>query len=185
MFKKILVALDSGDTCYGLFDKALALAQATEASLILFSALTAGEDGGMPSPYELVGFPIGMSDSGWDRYQQRYRAYEARELAKLRNFVKRAMAAGIEAEFAQTSGVPGRAICDRAKACRTDLIMVGSHRRLGIQALLLGSVSDYVVHHAPCSVMVVHNQATTRVAAGTSKKQTSSTQKEIYHVDSR
>ncbi len=195
MFKRILVALDSGDTCYALFDKALALAQATGASLILFSALNAEEDASVPSAYALVGYPIGINDSAWNNYQQRYKAYEARELAKLRNFVKRAKTAGIQAEFAQTSGLPGQAICDRAKACRVDLVMVGSHRRLGIKELLLGSVSNYVMHHAPCSVMVVHNQSTTRLTTGISNSQTSNSQtsnlqasnlqKEIYHVDSR
>ena len=33
--------------------------------------------------------------------------------------------------------------------------MVGSHGRTGIRELLLGSVSNYVLHHALCSVLVV------------------------------
>jgi len=31
-----------------------------------------------------------------------------------------------------------------------------SHGRTGLRELFLGSVSNYVLHHAPCSVMVVH-----------------------------
>jgi len=36
-----------------------------------------------------------------------------------------------------------------------DLIVVGSHGRTGIDRMLLGSVSEYVISHAPCAVLVV------------------------------
>jgi nucleotide-binding universal stress UspA family protein len=36
-----------------------------------------------------------------------------------------------------------------------DLIIMGSHGRTGLRKLLLGSVSSYVVAHAPCSVLLV------------------------------
>lgn len=51
-------------------------------------------------------------------------------------------------------GPPGHVIVDMAKACRADLVAVGS-RGLGMVAgFLLGSISHYVVRHAPCSVLV-------------------------------
>jgi nucleotide-binding universal stress UspA family protein len=51
-------------------------------------------------------------------------------------------------------GSPGHVIVDMAKACRADLVAVGS-RGLGMVAgFLLGSISHYVVRHAPCSVLV-------------------------------
>jgi len=52
---------------------------------------------------------------------------------------------------------PGAAIVSEAKAWNADLIIVGSHGHGIFGRVLLGSVSDYVIHHAPCSVMVVRS----------------------------
>ena len=38
---------------------------------------------------------------------------------------------------------------------KADLIVLGSRGLSGIKAFLLGSVSDRVAHHAPCSVLIV------------------------------
>jgi nucleotide-binding universal stress UspA family protein len=51
-------------------------------------------------------------------------------------------------------GDPRSAIVDVAKEWRAELIVVGSHGRTGPRRLLLGSVAEYVVRHAPCSVEV-------------------------------
>lgn len=51
-------------------------------------------------------------------------------------------------------GPPGHVIVNVAAACRANLVAVGS-RGLGMVAgFLLGSISRYVVRHAPCSVLV-------------------------------
>jgi nucleotide-binding universal stress UspA family protein len=50
---------------------------------------------------------------------------------------------------------PGAAIVSAAKEWNADLIVVGSHGHGFLGRMVLGSVSDYVVHNAPCSVMVV------------------------------
>jgi nucleotide-binding universal stress UspA family protein len=52
-------------------------------------------------------------------------------------------------------GEPAQALLNVAKQCQADLIVVGSHGRSGIGRLLLGSVSESVLRHAPCSVLVV------------------------------
>lgn len=51
-------------------------------------------------------------------------------------------------------GAADQQIVDKATAWGADIIVVGSHGR-GFWGRLLGSVSDGVVHHAPCSVLVV------------------------------
>lgn len=55
-------------------------------------------------------------------------------------------------------GSPEQEIVELAKAWGADLIVVGSHGR-GFWGRLLGSVSDGVVHHSPCSVLVVRKTA--------------------------
>jgi len=57
---------------------------------------------------------------------------------------------------------PGSAIVSEAKAWNADLIIVGSHGHGIFGRVLLGSVSDYVIHHAPCSVMVVRSSTNVR-----------------------
>jgi nucleotide-binding universal stress UspA family protein len=51
-------------------------------------------------------------------------------------------------------GDPRQEIVDEAKGWSADLVVVGSHGRTGLQRLLLGSVAEHVVRHAPCSVEV-------------------------------
>lgn len=51
-------------------------------------------------------------------------------------------------------GSPAQEIVEKAETWNADLIIVGSHGR-GFWGRLLGSVSNSVVHHAPCNVLVV------------------------------
>lgn len=52
-------------------------------------------------------------------------------------------------------GSPESRIVETAEAIHPDLIVLGSHGYSRWERLLLGSVSDSVVHHAPCSVLIV------------------------------
>lgn len=52
-------------------------------------------------------------------------------------------------------GSPDSRIVETAEEWGATLIVVGSHGYSRWERLLLGSVSDSVVHHAPCSVLVV------------------------------
>lgn len=54
-------------------------------------------------------------------------------------------------------GTPESEIVETAEKMNADLIIVGSHGYNTWERLLLGSVSDSVVHHAPCSVLVVRS----------------------------
>ena len=57
-------------------------------------------------------------------------------------------------------GSPESRIVETAEEMPADLIIVGSHGYNRWERLLLGSVSDSVVHHSPCSVLVVRSPKT-------------------------
>lgn len=58
-----------------------------------------------------------------------------------------------EVERVVTEGRPGDVLVDAARDA--DLVVVGSRGRGGFKGALLGSVSQHVVQHAPCPVVIV------------------------------
>lgn len=52
-------------------------------------------------------------------------------------------------------GAPEQVLIEEAKDWNADLVVVGSHGRGFWGRMLLGSTTDALVHHAPCSVLVV------------------------------
>ncbi len=65
----------------------------------------------------------------------------------------------LDVEVVIRDGDPRTEIVDEAIKWDSDLIVIGSHGYTGIKRLLLGSVAQYVVAHAPCSVEVVRRPA--------------------------
>ena len=51
-------------------------------------------------------------------------------------------------------GQPHEFIIQEAKKKDIDLIVMGTHGRTGLKKLLMGSVAERVIGHAPCTVMV-------------------------------
>jgi nucleotide-binding universal stress UspA family protein len=62
---------------------------------------------------------------------------------------------GVELDTHTREGDPAEVIIEVANEQQADLIVVGSRGLTGIKRFLLGSVSNKVSHHAPCSVMIV------------------------------
>jgi nucleotide-binding universal stress UspA family protein len=58
------------------------------------------------------------------------------------------------AESRSLEGRPGPAICQLAVDLSARAIVMGSRGRGGLKRAVLGSVSDHVVRHAPCPVIV-------------------------------
>ncbi|MEW6163136.1 MAG: universal stress protein [Nitrospirota bacterium] len=62
---------------------------------------------------------------------------------------------GIKVEGLTRKGTPYEVIIKTAEQKNADLIVVGSHGRTGIERLLMGSVTERVIGHAECAVLVV------------------------------
>jgi nucleotide-binding universal stress UspA family protein len=64
--------------------------------------------------------------------------------------------AGVESRVVR--GDPGHQLCTLAEDLPASVIVVGSRGRGAVKRMLLGSVSDHVVHNAPCPVLVMRPQ---------------------------
>lgn len=75
-------------------------------------------------------------------------------------------AAGVPLAAVVVEGGPARAIVESAATLSADLIVLGTHGRSGFERLVLGSVTERVLRHAPCPVLTVPPSAPDAVPAG-------------------
>ncbi len=73
----------------------------------------------------------------------------------LADCLKRFQEAGIQAHQQAIKENPGLAIVEMAGQVGADLIVMGSQQKGVVRRFLLGSVSNYVVNHSPCPVLIV------------------------------
>jgi nucleotide-binding universal stress UspA family protein len=73
---------------------------------------------------------------------------------------------GLAVESAVREGDPRAEIVLEAERWGADLVVVGSHGRTGMKRWLMGSVAEYVVRHAHCSVEVARLPARPAAAPG-------------------
>lgn len=143
---KILVATDFSDAATQAVTVACRLTEQLGNDLIIahawfLPALAYGEE-----PFELAGDVLQrMVDDDT-------RALDD-EVARRTGECKRPVAK------AMLRGAPSDAIVDLAKADPAiGAIVVATHGRTGLRRVLLGSVAERVIRHAPCSVLVVRNE---------------------------
>ncbi len=153
MINKILIAVDRSQNNKLVFDTAVSMAQATGADLMLLHILSKKElDYPIAPTYTY--YPI-LEESNYETYRKEYAKYQQHGIEFLKNLTEEATAAGISTEFTQLAGNPGSMICELANNWSANLILVGSRGLKGLKEMFLGSVSNYVTHHAPCSVLIV------------------------------
>ena len=136
--QRVLVATDASATSAGAERAGIAIAARVGASLVFVSVID-------PSRLRLPG---GLFHTRVDQVRSQ------REAA-LTRIVARAREQGVAAQFLIWEGEPGASVIDAADAEGADLIVVGSHDRGPIGRRLLGSVSSYVLSHAPGNVIIV------------------------------
>jgi nucleotide-binding universal stress UspA family protein len=160
-FKKILIALDYQEPISAVFNQALDIAKAHNSAIKLFYCRT-GEISGvadLPIYPGFIGYGSLYDQDMLTLEQNLIEESAARIHAWLDGFVQEATQQGLLAEFDDGFGEPGRQICLVAQEWDADLIVMGRRGHRGFSEWLLGSVSNYVIHHASCSVLVVQHSS--------------------------
>jgi nucleotide-binding universal stress UspA family protein len=78
----------------------------------------------------------------------------------LERVAERLAAAGVAVERRRLDGPAGESVVAAAREGSADLIAMTTHGRGGLGRLVLGSVADYVLQHAPCPVLLVRSNQT-------------------------
>lgn len=62
----------------------------------------------------------------------------------------------IDVKTILSEGYAGKIITDIAERENCNLIVIGSHSLSEVKTFLLGSISNYVIHHAKCPVLLIN-----------------------------
>jgi len=143
MYRNILVPTDGSDITSKAVQSAIALAKTLGAKL---TAISVKE----PFPYSAI------SEMQPVPPQEFYDAQERIAAARVKGVAEAAAAAGVTCVASTVEALhPWEAIVDHAKAQGCDLIVMASHGRRGVSALLLGSETQKVLTHCSVPVLVV------------------------------
>ncbi|QUY45993.1 universal stress protein (plasmid) [Acaryochloris sp. 'Moss Beach'] len=162
-YERIFVAMDASSLQFIVYERALETAKLHQAELMFLHCIEVEVNPSGTSAAPIVGIPVGASvlSPSADDFQITKQTWSAR-LAEtklwLQEYCRKAEQQGVKATFEAIMGTPENQVCNLAQIWQADLIIVGRHGRTGLTEFFLGSVSNYVVHHAHCSVLVVQGK---------------------------
>ncbi|WP_414752882.1 universal stress protein [Anabaena sp. CCY 9910] len=156
MFNKILVAVENTEMGKQVFERGLSLATATNAELLLLHVISPFDEDYLTAGEMETQSSYGTSQvHSVEYYVGKWNALKQEGIDFLTLFTNQVIAQGVTADFTQELGDPSRLICEIARSWNADLIVLGRRGLHGLSEFFLGSVSNYVLHHAPCSVLTV------------------------------
>ena len=142
---EILVATDGSPAAWAALDEAIALAVETGSGVAVLTVWRALQgDFGLAYPSTAVLADILDAE----------RKHAETTLAAA---ASRAAERGVGVVTRLATGDPAETICAYADDIHAKLIAVGTRGHSSVATLLLGSVSNAVVRHAPCPVLVVRD----------------------------
>ena len=143
MHRHILIPTDGSDLSNDVIHYGVALAKAVNAKV---TAVT------VSSPFHVFTADPDMAIDTSESYKKRMTAVAAKRLAQVKDA---AAAAGVSCDVAHVEhDHPYQAIIDVANAKGCDLIVMASHGRGGISAIVLGSETVKVLTHSTIPVLV-------------------------------
>jgi nucleotide-binding universal stress UspA family protein len=158
MFQKILIAISDSPDSAQISASGLLLAEKFGAEILLLHVINPGTING----FEAIGTPLmgGImpmtNDLAIEAYLQQSQDTERRGLELLQSYAKQAIDRQIKVEILQHIGNSGMMICETAKKWTADTILLGRNQKSVLSEIFLGSTSNYVLHHALCSVITIH-----------------------------
>lgn len=138
-FTKVLVPFDGSAQAIKALEVATAISKRDKAKLTVLYVM---------EPY---GLPTSPTDTLF-LIEQGVKQLKELTVKKARYILKKNRARG---EVITKDGHPAEVILKVAKKGKYDLIVMGNRGLSDIDRFFLGSVTDAVVHHAHCTVMVV------------------------------
>ena len=145
MFKHILAPVDGSVTSITALDKAIGLAQAFGSALTVVYVI---------DPYPFTGVGADFS-YGQAQYLEAATAEAHDAIRAARAAIE---AAGVKVDTRVVEAhAPWRGILETATELGSDIVVMGSHGRRGLEKLVLGSVAQRVLSHAHIPVMVVRD----------------------------
>jgi nucleotide-binding universal stress UspA family protein len=143
MYKRILFPTDGSDITQKAMQSALSLAKLCGASIETLAVME-------PFPYSAISEMQPVPPQEFFDAQQRVAQ------ARVKAVMDAAQAAGIACKGHTVEALhPWEAILDHGKAQGCDLVIMASHGRRGVSALLLGSETQKVLTHSTLPVLVV------------------------------
>ncbi len=136
--KKILVPVDGSEHSEKTLGHACSLAKDLSADLVVLQVIDAPFFAGYP--YDLMSVKTDL------------KKIKEAEFERLKAALDQS---GVSYQREVEEGNPAETIVAVAEAGKYDIVVIGSHGASAGERFLLGSVSDRVVHHAPCDVYVV------------------------------
>ncbi len=142
MYKHILIPTDGSDLSKDAVSYGISLAKAVNADV---TAIT------VTVPFHTYTLDSAMIEDTPESYKKRMTAFAAKCLDQVKDAAK----AGVKCETVHVElEHPYQAIIDTAKARGCDLIVMASHGRRGIAAIVLGSETVKVLTHSTTPVLV-------------------------------
>jgi nucleotide-binding universal stress UspA family protein len=146
MYRHILVPTDGSELAHKAVAHGLLLAKSVGAKVIALVV--------EPSFYDLPPSKMNLISGAFEEYAKLAKAHASEVLSRVADEAK---SAGVACETMQmTHDHPYEAIVATAEEKGCDLIVMASHGRTGIAAVVLGSVTTKVLTHTKIPVLVCH-----------------------------